>query len=66
MLEMSILYSPVQNKLPSNNQTHSPTETMGHGENNIKQDISDTVQTVHIVQNVSLPTVPILAISHRY
>ena len=50
MLEMSKLYSPVQDKLPSNNHTHSPTETVGRGENNINQDISDTAQTVHIEQ----------------
>ena len=59
MLEMSKLYSPVQDKLTSNSHTHSPTETVGRGENNIKQDISDTVQTVHTVQNVSLPIVRI-------
>ena len=57
VLEMSKLYSPVQYKLTSDSHTHSPTETVARGENNIRQDISDTVQTVHIVQNVSLPTV---------
>ena len=57
VLEMCKMYSLFHVTLPSTNHTHSPTETVGRGENNIKQDISDTVKTVHIVQNVLLPTV---------
>ena len=57
MLELSKLYPMVQDKITSNSHTHSPTKTVGRGENNTKQDICDRVQTVHTVQNVSLTTV---------
>ena len=57
VLELSKLYPTVQDNLTSTNNTHTPTKRGGHGENNIIQDISDRVQTVHTAQNASLLTV---------
>jgi hypothetical protein len=47
----------VQDNITSTNNTHTPTKIGGRGENNIIQDISDRVQTVHTAQNASLLTV---------
>ena len=57
VLELSKLYPTVQDDITSTNNTHTPTKREGRGENNIIQDISDRVQTVHTAQNASLLTV---------